>query len=613
MRQIVACRPPATGSLHSVGALCLLLGLAPRLGFGAVTFEASVDRSRLTLDDRLVLTLTVSGARLGRVEPKLPALPGFSILGRSTSQQVVFSNGRLSTTVQYNYTLSPLRPGKQTIPPASLSVGGRIYRTRPLTVTVTGGGTTQPHKPAQSGRPAQPAAPQGPAAPMPPGYSADHEQGYVFLKATVDKTTVYVNEQVTLDITAYRHRNYGWSGAQFSPPALTGFIGYDLPKPDPRYVDLNGVPYVRICCLRKALFPTAAGKLTLGASSLRFATDFFGTEVRRVTSHPLSVTVLPLPEADKPKQFTGAVGAFTLRADADKTSLPEGDTVTIHATVEGTGNIASVTELTLGDLSRFKQFKTNQREQTSTRGLKLSGTKDFEYVLMPVEPGRVTLSLKLFYFNPETKKYETAEAEPIVLNVLPGKANQKVDAVTGFTKEEIRLLKKDIHYIRPGARRLGDETRYLFCRPSFLVLNLAPLLLLGGAALYRRQQVRLATDEEYQRRRRGRDAALRCLSQAEQGLQRGLPAGEFYAELSRGLREYLGARLHLPPSAVSADTTPGELARRGVPAELVARLKECLQQSEFGRFAPGGADQLAMQKALTDAQQCIRELEGLEV
>jgi len=595
-----------------LAALALaLVAFSAAVAVAQVTFEAAVDRTQVTMNDQLTLTLSVSGAGVRGAEPQLPSLSGFSVAGRASSQQISFVNGRVSTNLQYSYTLVPTRAGKQAIPAATLNVNGQVYRTKPIAVTVAGGGTTQPRQPAQ---PSQPSQPAGPAAPMPPGHSEDTEGGYVFVKAAVDKTQVYVNEQVTLDIAAHRDSRFAWSRAQFSQPETTGFVGYDLPKPDPAAETLNGVEYVRVPCMRQALFPAAAGKLTIGASTLQFTTDFFNADARQVSSKPLTITVLPLPEAGKPAGFGGAVGQFHLEASADKTALQTGQTVTLKVTVTGTGNIATATEPSLGDLAKFKQFNSNQSEQTSTQGLKLGGTKEFEFVLMPVEPGRLALGpVTLAYFDPTTKTYCTAKAEPIAFEVTQGAADQSVDSVTGFTKDEIRLLKKDINYIRPDAKRLADDGRVLYRRPGFLLLNLLPLLGLGGASLYRRQQLRLANDAEYQRKRRGRETAAKSLGEAEQCLRRGRSAAEFYAALSKGLRELVGARLNLPPSAVSADTTPTELRARGADAALVARVEASLRQSELGRFTPSGGEPTAMEQALAAARQCVSELERAEV
>src|SRR5262249_40120157 len=75
-----------------------------------------------------------------------------------------------------------------------------------------------------------------------------------------------------------------------------------------------------------------------------FGGDPFGAR-RPITvqSEPLHLEVLPLPDAGKPADFSGAVGTFDLHVSASPRELKAGDPVTITTTVEGDGNLAAIT------------------------------------------------------------------------------------------------------------------------------------------------------------------------------------------------------------------------------------------------------------------------------
>ena len=75
--------------------------------------------------------------------------------------------------------------------------------------------------------------------------------------------------------------------------------------------------------------------------------DFFGdvmgssyTNVRKdIKSQPITIEVEPLPSANKPSSFKGAVGQFTFTSKIDKNELKANEAFTLTLTVSGKGNI----------------------------------------------------------------------------------------------------------------------------------------------------------------------------------------------------------------------------------------------------------------------------------
>ena len=54
-----------------------------------------------------------------------------------------------------------------------------------------------------------------------------------------------------------------------------------------------------------------------------------------VSSQPLKLTVLPLPEEGKPSGFYGLVGQYTISASATPTKVNVGDPITLTVKVGG--------------------------------------------------------------------------------------------------------------------------------------------------------------------------------------------------------------------------------------------------------------------------------------
>ena len=196
----------------------LLIGLEMVRG-GELTFIASVDKQRLSLNEQLTLTVTVSGKDVGSVaEPEPPSLEGFQVVGTnsSTSSQFQFINGRMSSskTINFIYYLQPIKVGELKIGSFKLKVRGKTYHTDPITVKVTksaGGAAKLPH----------PTAPQVPSGEVSTG------RGSLFLSALYSPKEVYVGEQVTATYLLCTREDL--ANVQYGQlPSHTGFWSEDI-------------------------------------------------------------------------------------------------------------------------------------------------------------------------------------------------------------------------------------------------------------------------------------------------------------------------------------------------------------------------------------------------
>ena len=88
------------------GCLALLLAAGPALAQG---IEVTVDRAEATVEDQLVLTVTVEGSQEARPQP--PSLPDFGVHPQGTSREVRMINGQVTANLIYTYVLLPKRTG----------------------------------------------------------------------------------------------------------------------------------------------------------------------------------------------------------------------------------------------------------------------------------------------------------------------------------------------------------------------------------------------------------------------------------------------------------------------------------------------------------------------
>jgi hypothetical protein len=453
----------------------------------------------------------------------------------------------------------------------------------------------------------------------------------LFLKASVDRTRVIMGEQINLTFKLYTRvsvTNYSVS----KNPALTGFWGEEVESP--KNISLttevvDGKQYRVGIIRRMALFPTQSGALEISPMELEanvkvqdrrydpfdsFFRDPFGRDVKyMVKSAPLRITVSPLP-AGAPPSFQGAIGRFAMNTTVDKRTTKTNEPVTLKVTISGTGNIKLLESPAVDLPADFEQYTPKVYDKINRGGKMISGSKSFEYLLIPRYPGEKRIKpIEFSYFDLSKREYVTLSSEPIELNVKQGLVST-APASTGITREDVRLLSEDIRFIKVANLSLSRQGEQLYETPVFIVLLLLPLAGLAGAIMYSRRRLAAMVDEVGYRNRRAIKIAQRGLKQAEQLLKTSSTDAssqklQFYWEVSRAMWKYLGDKLNIQQADMSVDAALIELSKRSVNGEISVALKSLLESCEMARFAPTSFEASVMQKIYDDAKKLIIELE----
>ncbi|MEI7904458.1 MAG: BatD family protein [Candidatus Firestonebacteria bacterium] len=453
-----------------------------------LTVSAVLDRNVVEAGGQLNLQVTVGGQATPALN--VPALNDFNVFtgGQSRQSNISFVNGQMSTTttVIYNYTLTPKGIGKFTIPSFTAEYKGKTYKSEPLQVEVLKGT-------------AQPAAAAAAAGAATPAKSDD-----IFVQVTVNKNRVYVNEPVTLTFSLYS-RVQLLGQPQYSAPDTTGFWKEDLPP----QINTNRNGYA-VTELKTALFPAAPGEYTIGKAALvcavpsREENDFFsgffarGKNIR-LESRPVAITVLPLPAEGRPADFSGTVGRFNLSLSADKKELKTNDAVTLICTISGSGNIKTVGEPKLLLSDEFKKYETVTDMKLNKENYEVKGSKTFKTVLVPRKAGQLTLPAVTYsYFDYLDKKYKTLVSAPIQLNVKQGKGDAAAYAALPSlpAAEGVKLFGTDIRHIKQTSK-FTFAKKPLYLSPLYLALNILPFAALIFIVLYRKSQSAMLKNAAY--------------------------------------------------------------------------------------------------------------------
>jgi hypothetical protein len=553
-------RPP-TGRNRAASALVLLALVALSAGAAAAaSIEAEIDRNEASIEDRLTLVVTVTGTTAPR--PELPELAAFEVLPAGESKRWNFINGRASNSVSYRYVLLPREIGEFVIGPVVIEVDGERLATQPFSVRIRAAG------------------------------AASGQQRDLFLTTQLSTAKPFVGEQVLFTWRLYRRAQI--ADARLEPFEFNGFLVEDLGDVREFETRVNGRTFL-VSEIRKALFPQEEGKLVIPATRLTCQVaqqrgrqrpgsvfdDMFGrvpTETKVLRSDALELVARPLPDA--PPGFSGLVGAFDLEGRLSQRQTRVGDSVTLTLEVSGRGNVQMIPEPRLPELAAVKVYDDKPGSSIQRQATGLSGSRTFRKALVPQAAGTLSLPpVRLVYFDPEAEAFRTAATDEIPLEVLPATGDEELrlteTLAPGTGKVAVRILADDILPIYAGIEGI-DGRRRPSGAPLAAILLLPPLAYLGALAAARRRH-RYRQDAGLARRRR-------ALARARRKLRRlGTGAGATEG-LSLCVRRFLGDKLGIEGSALTAAEARQYLAERGLAADRVAEVGELLERFEAARF-----------------------------
>jgi len=596
------------GSILMAG---MLVGILSPAGHAEVRFVAGVNRTQVALEEPFTYTVEISGVSGSRTDPVLPQMNGFDIYSSGRTQSFSLVNGRMSSSVIFNYTLVPKKVGSLTIGPATLEAEGKVYRTEPITITVTAPSSSPP--PARS----------GPGRQSTPSRYGKH---HLFVTAELSQDTIYINQSVTLTFRFYRGERLH-SSPEFRPPSLAGFWKEDLPPQRRYYRTIKGVQY-DVTEIQYALFPISAGETTIDAFSLTamvpdersrsrrdpfglFDDDFFSVfrqgKPLTLTTKPLDLVVLPLPQEGQPADFSGLVGSFDITARYDRTAVAVNEPITAKVTISGRGNIKSITEPKVLAPPDFRLYNAGSEENVSKAGYKVSGSKTFEEVFVPRRAGTYELpAFTLTYFDPNNKQYITRHTQPMTVTVTPGEAEFSIPP-RAAEANEIGYLAKDIRFLKSRGEpftRTGSGFLYVL----FGLLHIVPLTGLAVVILARRHKDRLESDAAYRRARYAQKTARRRLDGAQK-LIGGGSAHEFYPAISASLADYLGDRFNRSGKGLTRSDIVGMFAAVKIDQDLVNEFIAVLDACDQARFAPGASSAESMRDLYKRALIVLEKLD----
>jgi hypothetical protein len=503
-----------------------------------------------------VVEISVAASAPGNASPQVipPSFGGFDILRSTVSPHVRYSREQNTTTVEYSYVLTNDHVGVYTIPSFEARLGNAVSRSRPVQIAIT---------PA-TGRPPVPA---------------------VIARARVDTSlevsfhalskpeTVYVGQQANYEVAVFLNstvRDRLRRNPTFFPPDMQSMLAYDLPT--------RGVPPRRqvgehcfdALVYQRALFPLMPGRFAIPPAQLVYSLPLSASFFSREETHELQtdstvVVAMEPPVAGRPADYGGAVGSLRVAAKLDTSVSRVGDPMLLTVRVSGTGNVKLFPRPSVG-VSWATLVKGDERVQVDTNARRIAGSKEFDWVLTPRIAGELDLPpIKYGYFNPDSRRYETALTNPTHVRVGPG------TLASGDTSRTETLLPLRPRYRGPSGVPLHEHPVFW----ALLALTPIPALTLK---------------ERRRKGARGPSSERGTRPVPVMALLRDAGRSRSASEVRRAYTRALADRLGLSPDVF---TRPGSLTRalrrRGVSTATAQDAERFLRELDEAAFSSAGA------------------------
>ncbi|MBS1782682.1 MAG: protein BatD [Bacteroidetes bacterium] len=468
----------------------------------------------------------------------------------------------------------------------------------------------------------------------------------LFIRVSVDKTKAYVGEQITASYKLYARMPMNVAISKL--PSLNGFWTQDFILPGqgalkPEEEVVNGKTYQVFLLKKSALFPQQTGTLTLDPAeaegqariitqsqqkspfggmfdddpffqqfgSLMMSDPFFNSNMFntvaykdvpvKLKSEPVKINILPLPDKEKPQNFSNAVGNFTISASVDKPNLSTDDALTLTLRISGTGNLKLIETPKIQLPNGLSTYDPVIVDTITGRTTTISGTKIITYTVSPNVAGDYEIpAIPFSYYNPASSRYASTQTQPIKIHVTKGKHyNPTLAQKDGLS---------DIHDINHSPLNTSlNSKKPMLLRTGYWSAFAIPTLLFIGLLVWKKRDENLSKDSASLKLKRANKIALRRLKTAKQLLDTQKHT-QFYEEVSKAIWLYLSDKLSIPLSELSKERAYEMLTAKEISTVLMTQTQSLMEQCETALYAPGsGKGQ--MEQAYKSAIDLISKLE----
>lgn len=576
--------------------------LLPGNTFAQVRVVAQVDTDEdIYVNSDFALHIIIDGInKPGEVDlsPLAEFHPSNPVPRDISQSSTVIVNGKVTQNVTkryiISYTLNCAQAGRKLIPSLTVTVDGKSYQTNPVQINVLKPGTTD----------------------------------QLDLEVEFSEKKCYVGQPVLVTIKFYYYGDI--DNLSFSIPVFTSDDFYleepDIPRQQVQQARLsNGITIslVRsrvshnnresnLFAFSKVLIPKHSGIINIEPTSISadvaigrtartndpfdsiFGGSIFSSNAQykrfMVSSEPVKLNVLDLPEQGKPDSFYGLIGNYSIESSAAPTEVSVGDPITLNIRIGGKGYLKPVQWPALEQIPEIEKNFKIPSEQASP--VVEYGFKVFTQTIR-ANNDKVTEipSIPLSYFDTEKGTYVTAKTKPIKLDVSP----TKILTVSDLMGTDFSPANREVEAIKQGLSANYQDMDVLHSHdfspiaavvsPGYLVIWAGPLGILLFSAF-----TKLASDTspEKQAQKRRRTASGKAISQLKSISSPDSP--ESIEKLAIILKQYIGDRFDKTAGSLTSNDCYEVIVEASGDTEIAQQFRNIIADCEASRYASAGTN-----------------------
>lgn len=559
------------------------------------------------LHERFRVSFTVNSSNPS--EFKAPTFQNVNILGgpstsRSSSISIINGKRTDNSSTSFVFWLQSLNTGKITIPSARVKVDGKLYTTKPITISVE-------DNPTMSQRSAN--NPNSTRQTQQPTVKVIDDKA-VFVRAIPSKSKVVKGEEIVISYKIYTLVPVSeYQVDKF--PSSQGFWVEELDNqltPTLEKEVIDGKVY-QVATLRKVLvYPQKSGTLNINPMGLEvvahlqtgtsrrqrvstgdpffdafFNDPFFShtTPVfervnKKLKTNALSIQVEELPQSDE--SFLGAVGQFDISSSIDTSFCRTNEAITLSYTISGKGNLTLIENLKLALPDEFEVYEPNITDDISRTAAGQSGSRTFQYIIIPRVEGNYSIpALNFTYFDPESGEYKTVTTQSYELKIEKGKNDNKFMEQMSEREKYRNMSITDVFVSKnkkDGVLIPVFSSFGLYI--SIFVLLLALFVLIRMTT----KQLKQKEDVVGLKLKKANKVAMKRLKKAAMYLRENRK-DEFETEIGQALWSYLSDKFKIAVSDLSLENIEKVMSDNGLEDVIKQNAIKTLNDCEFIRFS----------------------------
>ncbi len=573
-----------------------------------IEFKAEAQPSSVETGQQFRLSYSVN--TLDATDIRIPAIEHFDILygparSQNTSIQIINGKQTSSQSITFTYRLFAKETGRFTIPPATITIKGKKYKSNAVTVEVVSEGKQKAAKTASE--------------------KTSVGKNDVFLRMIVNKTKIREQEGVLVSYKLYSLVNLELQNK--SMPEFTGFHAQEVETEAVKSWNMEqyqGKTYRTIVLEQYVLFPQQSGQLTIPSATYDIVAhianpnrsddpfdSFFGGDAinyvkMRIKANPQTLQVIPIE--NKPANFSGGVGNFSATATLQPKQATTGDAVTLSLQIKGNGNLKLMQTPALELPKEFEVYEPKINTEIRATAQGVVGTKTIEYVFVPRYAGTYEIpSISFTYYDVNSQSFKTVNTPIQTLEVKQGKGGGSQTIADYTNQQDVKVLGSDIQFIRLGDTSYRPHGHVFFgtwgYKAWYIIGTIGFLIIFFG---WRKQRMTHADVIGFKHKNANK-MALKRMKKAYM-LLKIQDTNAFYTEVLRALWGYVSDKLNIPVAELNKENITTRLESVGVEKAHIDAFIHLLNDCELAHYV-SGQDHNTMDKVYNDALGIMEKME----